>query len=271
MFKKKINYSIFLLASLAIGLTACQKDKEDEPAQNTDTDEEVISNMADRAIQEDLDAITYRLAEGENSNNWQETLPECAEVTISGWEFPITVTIDYGNGCMDNYGNIRSGQIVFTMTDFLLNIGAVRTATLVDYHINNISVEGSRTTTNTGGNSEGLLTFTTISDMVLTQDEYTFTRNSSELITWLDGFQTFAHEDNVFSLEGVATIIKPDQTEVVRTITEALIFEYSCEYITQGVVEYSSPNGIWSIDFGDGVCDQYATVIWGQQSWQITL
>ncbi|MCB0760460.1 MAG: hypothetical protein KDC12_02980 [Flavobacteriales bacterium] len=252
--------SVLTASTLLLTFTACQKrhqDADDDAAAN-----EVIAAFAERGMQSDIDATTLHrgMPPIEGMCNPLDNLPECATVTESGDTYPMTITIDYGDGCEDAFGHERSGQIVIELSDDLLNTGAVRTATLVDFHVGNVAISGTRTTTNLGTNDSNQVIFGRECNMTMVRNNHTISRQFSGIATWIAGLETDDCGDNIFELTGSGSCTRPNGVQVSRTIIEPLLIDQECGYITQGVVEMDAPMGTRTIDFGDGNCDNQAVV-----------
>lgn len=262
---KQLTIVFGALAMLA--LASCQK----EANQNfTFATNEAISAFADKSVTESVDGVTMRSA---NSNcNPFEFLPDCVEVTDSGeGEYPRQITLDFGDGCEGANGRVRSGQLLIELTGDMLSEGSVRTVTFQDFMVNDLSIEGSRTTTNLGNTEEGHPYFSRVVDVSYTNGENTFTRYNEFTVTWLSGYDTPECGDNVFQIEGSGSCVRPNGATVNRSILEPLILDQVCGYITQGVVSVDAPNGTRVIDFGDGSCDSVATVTIDDEEYEIDL
>ncbi len=246
---------------MVLMVTSCKKEQATAGVDTQDISNESMSSFVEKNLITDEDAATMRGgAPGLQSNcNWQELLPECAIVNVSAETYPQTITIDYGSGCTQ--GDItKSGMITIVLTDDMINVGAVRTVTFQNYQINNTSIEGSRTLTNTGIDELGHPMFHREVNTTITRNSNTVTRVAIESVTWLSGYDTEECGDNIFSVTGSGSITRPDGITRTRTIVVPLIIDRICGYITQGVIEIQGPNGNGSIDFGDGSCDDEALV-----------
>lgn len=249
------------MTGMALMISSCKKEQAAAGIDAQDISNESMSSFVEKNLVTDEDAATMRGgAPGlQNNCNWQELLPECAIVSVSGETYPKTITIDYGNGCTQ--GDItKGGVITIVLTDDMMNAGAVRTVTFQNYQINNTSIEGSRTLTNTGTDELGHPMFHREVNTTITRNGNTVSRVAIEAVTWLSGYDTEECGDNVFSVTGSGSITRPDGITRTRTIVSPLIIDRICGYITQGVIEIQGPNGNGSIDFGDGSCDDEALV-----------
>lgn len=264
-----------MFRTLAIGLAiialqSCQKEEiHSTNISLRGATNEALSTMTNKAISDDVDAATLR--QGQNNCDWQSLLPDCAEVTVSGEDYPMEIIIDYGDGCTDNFGRVKSGAIIINISDDMMNEGAERIVTFEGFGINDVDVAGTRSTVNIGENDEGYPSFTREVNMTFTHNGYTFSRDFTGVAAWISGYDTPECGDNVIQLEGAGTCERPNGVVVERTIIEPLLIDRVCGYIVAGVVEVSTPQGIRTVDFGDGECDSIAWVTVDGETWEIDL
>jgi len=67
---------------------------------------------------------------------------------------------------------------------------------------------------------------------------------------------------------------RPNGVVVTKTITETtpLLFEASCKHIVSGIASFENSKGRkWSIDYGDGSCDDIAILTVNGKSKEITI
>jgi hypothetical protein len=82
---------------------------------------------------------------------------------------------------------------------------------------------------------------------------------NNESAEWMAGFETTSKSDNIYFLSGSGKVVLNDTT-YTKTITTPLLFDGSCDYIMSGEVELTKNNSSAIIDYGDGTCDNLATV-----------
>ncbi|MBL7942606.1 MAG: hypothetical protein JNM00_07560 [Flavobacteriales bacterium] len=250
-----ISRQIFAFAAIAMTIVACKRDKEyDEGMASAES----VTSFFEKSMAADEESVMR--GPGGGPCNPLDYLPACVTVTESGVDYPKTITLDFGDGCTDPLGITRSGQLIISLTGDMIDEGSVRTVTFNDYSINGHPISGSRVTTNTGTDGSGHPTFSRVVDVDIIRDGELFQRNMNETVTWLSGYDTEPCGDNIFGVTGSGVVIRPDGISVTRTIIEQLIMDGTCGYITQGVVEVERPIGTATINFGDGTCDDIATV-----------
>ena len=68
--------------------------------------------------------------------------------------------------------------------------------------------------------------------------------------------------DDIYSITGSATGTSASQNNFSATITSPLIKKMNCRHIVQGTFTFDPGNGkpVRTVDFGNGTCDDIATV-----------
>ncbi len=259
---KKVHFllSMTFLMSL-LSLSSCRKDKEEEEEETNAYSEETVSGVVEKSLTEEEDGLTLKNF-GIEAGNCSFSYPtsSCAIITEDVSTFPKTITIDFGTGCIDYFGRTRIGKMFIHLTDSFHLVGAIRTVTFENFSINGIGITGSRITTNTGLNASGQPTFTRVIDTDITNNGSTFSRNITHQLIWLSGYNTAVCFDNVWSISGSGVITRPNGTSISRVIVSPLIVDFSCQHITQGIIDMTTSFGTWSLNYGGGTCDNSATV-----------
>lgn len=258
---KKANFYLILSSLLVVvSLSSCRKDKEEEEETNGYS-EEAVAGYVEKSLSEEEDGLTLKNLSGGSGNcSFGYPSSSCASISEDSPSFPKTITIDFGTGCTDYFGRTRIGKMFIHLTDSFHLAGAIRTVTFENFSINGIAIAGSRITTNNGLNSSGQPTFTRVIDTDITNNGSTFSRNFTHQMTWLSGYDTPACFDNVWSISGSGTVVRPNGNTLSRVITSPLIVDFSCQHIKQGTVQITTSFGLWTLDYGTGACDNSATV-----------
>ena len=258
-------FKLFSTLALAFGLlfTACKKDETNDLSAAMTT--QMVTSSEDQTTSEDLfedvDAQVDVAIETRGGDGNGGTCPTITVVPADG-SYPRTVTIDFGDNCLGVDGRTRSGQIVVNVSDTLAHAGAVRTATFVDYFVDEAHIEGTRTLTNQGADSNGNITFS----RTVTGGKVTFpngdvtTWESSQLLTQVEGASTATFADNVFQVTGDATGVNRRGNDFTIVVTSPLVKRRACRWVSAGVMAMTSNGRTVSIDYGDGTCDRIATM-----------
>jgi hypothetical protein len=207
------------------------------------------------------------------------SFPDCASVSVEseseGQDFPKTITIDYGEGCVGKRGLEKRGIISLHMTDTILNSGATYTITFEDMTIGNREVDKTAAITNEGQDADGNWVFSSKSVMTSTLESegntLVMVRDFAEKKVWLSGLDTPEVEDDVFLKSGGGSLTVNDAIKFERNITEDLLIDRSCMFPLQGIIEISRGEETMSIDYGPGECDHLAVVTKDGESEEIEL
>lgn len=204
-----------------------------------------------------------------------DILSGCAAISVTpAWpdpSFPKTVLIDFGNvNCTDNYGVKRRGQITAVFTGMYRDSATTITITPQNYFINDYKVEGSKTITNNGKNTSGNTNFTVVvvNGKITHPNGDISTWNSTRNREWVIGENTtfLTHGftgifDDEYDITGTGFGTNRAGRNFTANITSPLRVAVVCRWIKKGMVEIQ-PDGLSlrKVDFGDGTCDNKATV-----------
>jgi len=212
----------------------------------------------------------------------------CYTVTVTRLNapnlFPVKIIVDFGNGCVGRDGHIRYGKIVTVYTGRLINPGSLATTEFDNFKIDSISVEGRHTIKNTTGNTTGsnLTQFTVdVDDAKLTKPNGNYSKwDSHKVRTQIEGNGSVGPQDDVFKVTGSAngTVKRNNLLFAWRSeISEPLIKKFFCRWVSKGIIKTwratLSNTSPWTaiLNFGNGNCDNQATLTINGTTHQITL
>ena len=278
---KRIHLMLISFAMVALIFTSCKKDENTIAGDNdTKTSEydalaestfDDATNIADEAY----DLSTGGLKSTETENYY---LGNCATVTLDTIAMPHVLTIDFGEvNCLCNDGRYRRGKIIITFNGRYRDPGTVITHGFEDYYVNDNKVEGSKVLTNMGFNNSGNMYFTLEVEGLITLAEEsenggTISWNASKQREWIEGYGTYIRRDDVYFITGSASGIAPSGLSWEREITTALRREIGCRWFVSGTVEMTPENKpVRILDYGDGECDNIATVTINGKTYTIYL
>ena len=276
MKQKLLNLSILMLG--AIFTFSCSKqhpitlddslDLAVEEIFADDLYEDVFSESFDILF----DPADYFTLKSDDEDEW----PDCRSKTVdrpedSKWDK--IVTLNFGDGCEDRMGHVRSGKMIIKVKGKYRDPGSIRVITFKKYFVNGNQILGKRTIENTGRNENGNLVFNvTLPDgKIIRKDGVEITRKVEKTREWVEGEDTRIRKDNVFVINGTVFKEKGD-VEITKTITD-LRRPRACRFPVSGTVEVTTsddrPEAI--IDYGDGECDKWATVTIDGETWKVNL
>ncbi len=278
---KKLLLGTSILISASLLIYSCQKGvgkstaldeggfgEDNAKAEQISND---VQNIADEAAA--TNAVGYLKGGSDNT-----ILSGCASVTHDTVSVPHVLTIDFGPvNCLCADGRYRHGKIVVTYQGHYVDSGSVHTITFNDYYVNNNSVKGYKTVTNNGYNNNGNIYF-----HVLANDTLTFANGAirtwgcDRTRTWISGDSTISRADDVYEISGSSYLNKPNGNSFTASITSPLTVARACHWIKAGIIQIvpavtNVNQNIRIINYGNGICDDQATLTVGGQTISITL
>lgn len=263
---KKITYlAVIALAGLALSFASCKKDSTDSI--DVETQSSSDNYLADHQVNDELKQVD----EAATNNNLGKAGPT---VTIDSTSTPKVMTIDYGTGTICNDGKLRSGKLIVTWTGRYRDVGTVITVTADNFYQNGNQIEGTKTITNQGRNTNGNLTYgiSVSGSKIKTIDGKSRTWNSTRTREWIAGENTLTPTDDVYLITGSSSGVNANGLSYTAQITQALRFDLSCQYrLTAGEIELT-PQGklVRTINYGNGGCDNTFTVKIGNRTITVT-
>lgn len=271
-----------LIAALALAFVACN----DSVVAPTENDELILKSaeiaendmMAESVVEEidfevsffaDAERLLRQLANYKGSKNLMhgnmgmrykgENNPNVS-IEIGEQEYPITITIDYGDSTTLKNGRVISGLVSIEVSAPRTTDGATRTITYSNCVIDSVQIDGVTVETfNTDGETNRVVTISTNATLILADGtELTYTGN--RIRNWLEGFETpMEHSDDQIQITGNVSIESSNGNVWAREIIEPLIKVSDCRHPVQGVVQFTQ-NGtiIATLNYGNGECDNLA-------------
>lgn len=280
--KNFLKHAFVLMLGTSI-LVSCKKDQlSDEESELTTSEDHSfmestfndVGNIADEAASMG-DLISYK-----TSSETDALLGLCVKVsrdTVS--ESPTKIlTIDFGSvNCVCKDGRSRRGKIIVKHTGQYLDSGATKIVTFDNYFVNDNQVTGTRTVTNNGHNISNNLnwTITEKGSIVLVSGAGKISWDSYRNRELIAGESTLELSDNEYSITGKASGVNAKNLAYTANITSPLIRKMTLgcrKHFVKGTI-VMTPSGklARTIDFGNGECDNLATVSINGKSKQITL
>ncbi len=262
---KKVNliFTVFTLISFTLMMSSCQK--EDTNPQTADTKAAEDNSLAE-GIFDNVSVMAdeaYNLKTG-GSRDDGIVFGGCVTVTLDTTVMPRELVIDFGEeNCLCLDGKYRRGRIIVTFNGRYKHPGTVITHGFEDYYVNDNKVDGTKVVTNMGPNDEGHVYFTieVVGVIHLANNAGTISWNSSRQREWVQGYETPNRWDDIYHLTGTADGIRPNGMTWEAEIFEPLRNELACRFIVSGTVEIRPENRpVLLLDYGDGSCDNIATV-----------
>lgn len=219
--------------------------------------DDITSDIDD--ILEDDDLDFGLLARGGDES--RSSVADCVtrSVVVDDVAETITITLDFGENCVGPRGRELSGKIiiVYQKTD----LGYTKEVSFDGFSVDGNTIEGSKSVVKVKENSNGNKEATHTANITITLStgeaivlEGTRTREK------IEGDETRDRGDDVYLISGNWRFVNKLGNEFTGNIVEKLRREYACKYIVSGVTEITKNSNAYTLDFGDGSCDNTATV-----------
>jgi hypothetical protein len=275
---------LLVVAAITFSLASCRKDRaaaidEIETTFEASENQAKADNLSQDAgdIMEEAAARNGLLgsANGCNNPSTMNWIGACATITVTG-SFPAkNIKIDFGTGCTSPNGVVRKGIMNILLTDSVRTPGSKATITFDNFYVNGFRKEGTIVRTNTtvaGSNTRSHNR--TVTDGKITSPAGKYWLHSSNLdITQTGGVNTPCDiTDDVYQISGTRTVTNSEGKTRTGTTQTPLQKKTNCSNIDQGILKIQGTNHYAIIDFGNGNCDNQATIsIDGRPTRNITL
>lgn len=253
------------IVSLAIGFNSCKKSDVKEEFETTfelSGNQAIADNLAEDANDMFMQVAVEKNVAGNfapDPGTTNDFIP-CATVTVTPLVgFPKTIVIDFGTSCTYN-GNTRSGKINIVISDSVRKPNSTAVMTFDNYYINLYKVEGTYTWLNTSTVGTRSWSRKTENGKITAPDARYWLHSGLRYIVQTAGVSTPSILDDIFSVTGDHSVSNSSGATRVITVLEALQKKNACANIDKGKLKVQGPNHYALIDFGDGTCDNLATI-----------
>ncbi|NAY90940.1 hypothetical protein GTQ34_03325 [Muricauda sp. JGD-17] len=243
-------YSLFFMGLTFFVLQSCSEDAENGNIEQELTQTEVQTIMETDQVTGVADSALAELYAGNGMSGKVAKSNDCyaAEYTENGF------TATFNNCVLNGTENVNG---TLTVVYEVGGEAASFTANYEDFYVGTIKVNGTRTYVIAGEMTGNSISFSVTSDVsVEFEDGETIAETGTKTFTFTFGEDL---QSSSFGLSGSWTVQADGNTYMVETL-EDLQGSLSCQYLTSGSMEISK-NGLQvAVDFGDGECDDTATV-----------
>jgi len=271
----RLSFSLF--AFTLIMFTSCQK--EDEEEANQISAQALEDNAEFESTFNGIESVSVDVADKESDNANYE-YKSCASISVvPNWlsgQWPKTITVDFGDtNCLGRDGNYRRGKIRVEITGRYRDSGTVITTSLENFYHNNNRVQGSKTKTNLGRNSNNNLNYDVKVENAHIDhvNGYSFGWNSNRNVEWIAGENTiFNFFDDQYLVSGSANGFTGEGKNYSLNITKNLEVQLNCKWIKSGTIAIKPENfNERTVDYGNGNCDRLATYTVNGKEYQFSM
>lgn len=253
---------LMILSFALLTIVSCKK--KDEAVEDPDW-----ASSTDQAIANALWQDIYKQVDEEAQSEGTTGARTCGTVSFSSTTFPTTLTIDFGTGCLGNDGRVRKGKIEALFTGPWRDSATVVTVNPINYFVDLYSVSGTKRIENIGKvNGNTTYNVAVTNGQIVDPNGATFTWNSNIKYKWIAGeATTFLTDgingilDDVYLIEGAYNGVNRNGISFTANTTTDIRKELNCKWPVSGGLSLT-PQGLptRTIDFGNGACDNDATV-----------
>jgi hypothetical protein len=186
--------------------------------------------------------------------------------------YPKTVTLNFGDGCLGRDGKLRKGKIITVYTGSMRVSGSKATTTFERYKVDSMLVEGTHIVANNSLSNNKIFT-TTVLNGKLSWDSGRWVKwSTTRTVAQLEGNTTPNFPgDDLFAITGTGRGENSNSKTWAHEIVEPLIKKFSCRWISKGIVHIRINDKTGVLNFGDGQCDNKATITVNGNTRTITL
>ena len=269
---------IFLAIGLMfIVLFSCKKNEYRETideiilSQQETQSDEILADI-DLLVDEALLVNTGQLKSGTIRSSFY--LSDCAVITKDTTASPEVITIDFGTSCTGKDGKIRSGKIIVS-SDSFTTFPSVRKKSFENYSVDGKKIEGSMVKTILKDNDNNIRTATIQEDITVTLPNNEGTAHRVANLTRQYQLNELGIQDDSQVVSwGTVEFTRISGVKVTKTISavDPLVYKADCHHIVSGTVSLTTSNNHnWSVNFGNGECDNKATLTIGNRTKEITM
>ncbi len=242
---------IALLTALSLIVFSCSEDNENPINEDTTlSTTEVQTVLNTDEISGVTDEIIADIFQNGETAKSAKTI-DCYETAYTDTGFTATFTDCSIEGSENVNGSISA---VYEVTAN----SAIVTVSFTDFMVGAVRIDGTRTFSFSSEITDNI-TYTITSDMSITLEDGSLISESGTKTIGVVFDESF--ENGMFTLDGSWTIEAEGNTYVVN-ITDLLETMFGCDHVGKGVMTLAK-NGLQvSVDFGDGSCDDLATLIY---------
>ncbi len=269
---KKI--ALFSCCIASIFMTSCSSNDDSGTVNvNFSAEDSARAAQADIIVENTFNIMENGYDEAEETKSGIISLfPSCTIITVTPNGDGGTIVLDFGTSCTLNNGSVVSGKINLEYGGIVAGTRTIN-YTFEDYTYNGHGVTGGgeivRDIENDNGNPSSTVNETiTVS---FSNTDITATRVGLRVAEWIEGVGSGTWTDNVYSITGNWNTTFSNGFSRSGEVTQPLIRKLSCIYLVSGTLTISQQALAGTLDFGDGTCDNKATLTFNGQEYTILL
>ncbi len=264
----------YIIYILVIGVYACKKDNPPSPDPDNDTltaEEAIIAKSTFLSIFSISDAFIR--SEESPAYQLSYSCPKITATSSNGNNYLESILLDFtsDSGCSALDGKNRSGLLEISLNGKYDDSGTVIDINPKNYVIDGYEVEGIITITQKSTNDSSNFSMTIRSGTISNGDK-TIEWSSNWNLTQQNGCSSIDPLDDIYLISGNSIGKSSTETDFKAKITQSLTYTFNCKWLREGILRVTEGNqNDRIIDFGNGSCDQNATISVGSLTIPISI
>jgi hypothetical protein len=273
-----IKNTILIFTAISLIFVGCEtNDEEAAEAVNFSTENSTRAVQADNVAEGTFNILESGFVENEgvptpSSRNLISLFPSCTTITISTNGNGGTIILDFGDSCTLNNGAVVSGIISIVYGPIISGTRTIN-YTFEDYAYKGNSVAGGgeilREISNANGNPQS--TVNEVITVSFPNSDVSATRDGLRIVEWVQGYSSGTWTDNVYEVSGNWDTTFNSGFSRSGVVTEVLVRRLSCLFVESGTLVIEQQGQSAEIDWGDGTCDNMATLTYNGIEYTIIL
>ena len=269
MNRKLIYFGSLLTIVSLFFVYACQKESKTAPAAVVE-DTPFSATSAEKnavVVTSTFEALADFAQAGFSSTNLKAatlTLGTCPTINVNYTTIPYSITLDWGSPCTGIDGITRLGKINISMDGMMTVKEKVATMKIENYVVDGKKISGTTKITSAGPNpGNGWPRYDIISEGKIVFADNTFITFHYDGVRLLaEGANTVEIGDDVWRTEiHSANGVNQDGSTWTAKSTKVMVKKGDCKWYNSGTyVVTPSKGSVSTIDFGDGACNNEATL-----------
>lgn len=271
-FSKLLFLSFFILIlTISCDTNDSISDKEASNLMQAETTELLEIENIEESIDDMIESLSFDLNQvdllkNDNSKLYvnPHRIPKCANISASINDNIITLILDFGEECQTEFENVMGGKILIQVVHNRDERKMMLQHTFENFTFNDRQIEGTITKERVRRFNDRL-SYSLIHKelkIIWGNDSYSLIESDRKR-EWIEGFGNQIWSDNVYLITGNSNITKKNGKTKSIKITEALRREAFCKNIVSGKLEITNDGILSTLDYGNGECDDLATLTVG--------
>jgi len=277
--KHKLLYSLTFFAIIVlIFVYACKKESNSSVTNNIALSANSIEKnaiVATSTFESLNDFAQTGFAASSNLKSGNISFGICPTVIVNYTTPPYAITLDWGSECTGSDGVKRNGKVVISLSGMMSTKDNVATMKIENYVVDGKKITGTTKITSAGPNpGNGWPRYDVISEgKIEYADKSILSYRYDGVTLHAEGAATTTISDDIWRTEiHSASGVNQDGTTWTAKSTKVMIKKGDCKWYNSGTLEITPSKGDKiTIDFGDGTCDNKATMKVGDKTTELTL